>query len=247
MGNAKRFSDAFFKWNGMEAWNRAMRITATTVAERTIKLYKAEGFDAKDKAAVARFERLFGKNFKAEGIKLDADGNLDTTDPRNQAAVMRWVSDAIMLPNATHRTIWGSDPHFAAFWQFKQFAYTLHRVMLKGALEQAKLGNYRPALTMVCGYAPVMIAADAVKELLIPGDEPPWMKMGLGAMIEHGFARGGVGGVPQMMFEGVTRDFGLSLLGPTVSQISDSISDPLARTALGGLPAGSLLRRAADN
>lgn len=246
-GNAKRFSDAFFKWNGMEAWNRAMRITATTVAERTLKLYKAEGFDIKDKAAAARFERLYGKNFNPADITLDADGNLDTTDPRNQAAVMRWVSDAIMLPNATHRTIWGSDPHFAAFWQFKQFAYTLHRVMLKGALEQAKLGNYRPAMTMVLGYAPVMIAADAVKEMLIPGDEPPWMKMGLGGMISHGFARGGVGGVPQMMFEGASRDFGLSLLGPTVSQISDAISDPLARTALGGLPAGSLLRRAADN
>ena len=84
-----------------------------------------------------------------------------------------------------------------------------------------------------------------MKELLIPGDEPPWMKMGLGSMIEHGVDRAGVFGIPQMFGEAVARDYGIGLLGPSVGQISGMISDPLARSALGSLPAGSLLRRAA--
>lgn len=82
-----------------------------------------EVFDATDPAAVARFERLFGKDFQAKDIQLDADGELDTDNAENQAAVMRWVNDAIMSPNASHRTIWGSDPHFQSFWHLKQFAY----------------------------------------------------------------------------------------------------------------------------
>jgi hypothetical protein len=161
---------------------------------------------------------------------------------------MRWVSDAVMLPNAMHRTIWGSDPHFAVFWQFKQFAYTLHQVMLKGAFEQAKLGNYRGIMTLLLGYAPVMIAADALKEMLIPGDEPPWMKKGLSALLEHGFDRAGVLGIPQMVAESYDRDRGISWGGPTVSQVSRAVNltgdDPLIRTVLAGLPAGGLWQRA---
>ena len=51
-GTARRMSDALFKWNGMEAWNRAMRITATNVAERVIREFKEKGFDKNDKAAI---------------------------------------------------------------------------------------------------------------------------------------------------------------------------------------------------
>ena len=47
---------------------------------------------------------------------LDADGNLDLNNAKNQAAMMRYVNNAIMTPNAAHRTIWGSDTRLAAFW-----------------------------------------------------------------------------------------------------------------------------------
>jgi hypothetical protein len=97
----------------------------------------------------------------------------------------------------------GSDQHWAAFWQYKQFGYTLHRVMFEGVWEQAKPGNYSTMPTLGLGAIPVMIAADAVKEMLIPGDEPPWMKQGLGGMLEHGRQRAGIFGVPQLRRAGV--------------------------------------------
>jgi hypothetical protein len=250
-GRMRRMNETLFKYNGMEAWNRAMRITATAVAERVIKLYKTDGVNMGDPAAVARFERLFGQGFDAKDIKLDADGNLDVEDVRNQQAVMRWVSDAIMRPNATHRTLWGSDPHWAAFWQYKQFSYTLHRVMLKGVWEQAKLGNTAPMMILGVGAIPVMIAADAVKEMLLPGDEPPWMKQGLGGLLSHGLQRAGIFGVPQLLWEGAGPESwdrgkaGIGLLGPSVGQAYDLYNDPVLKSVLGAFPAGGLLRRAA--
>lgn len=242
-GKFKRLSDAFFKWNGMEAWNRATRITATSVAERAIKALKTDGVEASDKAAQARVEALFGKGFDVKNIKLDAEGRLDANDPANQAAMMRWVSNAIMSPNAAHRTIWGSDPRMAPFWMLKQFAYTFHRVMLKNTIAQAKLGNYRPAMVLALGYAPVAIAADAVKEMLVPGDEPPWMKMGLGAYLQHGIDRAGIFGVPGMIYDSVSYDYGVGLLGPTVGQLAHLPFDPVDESLVGALPAGGRLKK----
>ena len=85
---ARKFADGFFKWNGMEGWNRAMRITATSVAERALKAYQKVGFDKNDKAAKARFEELYGKNFDPKDIALDADGELDMNEVRSQLHAM---------------------------------------------------------------------------------------------------------------------------------------------------------------
>ena len=245
-GKARKLSNSFFKWNGMEGFNRGVRIAATVVAERAIKAFKTEGLDKNDAAAVARFEELFGKGFKPENIALDANGDLDIMNPINQAAVMRWVSKAVMSPNAAHRPIWGSDARMASVWMLKQFAYTFHRVMLKNAVAQAKLGNLRPALVMAVGYAQVAIAADVVKEAIIPGDDPPWMKMGLGSYLQHGVSRAGLFGVPGMIYDSAVYDYGVGLLGPTASQAMHAPFDPVDKTMLGALPAGGRLKALAD-
>ena len=244
-GTARRWSDSLFKWNGMEAWNRAMRITATNVAERVIREFKEKGFDKNDKAAVARFEELFGRGFKPENIKLDANGELDISDSKNQAAVNRWVNGAILRPNAAQRTVWGSDPHFQMIWHMKQFTYTFQNVILGKVIEQAKLGNYRPAMVMMAGYTPIIIAADAVKEMLIPGDEPPWMKGGLAGLIQHGVDKAGLLGIGQMGYDAMASDYGAGLTGPAISQLLHVPFDDPAKTTLGALPLGNLARRAA--
>ena len=244
---ARKLSNSFYKWVGMEGFNRGVRIAATTVAEHAIKADKTEGLDLSDPAAVARFETLFGKNFDPSAIALDANGELDINDTKNQAAVMRWVSNAVMSPNAAHRTIWGSDTRMASLWMLKQFAYTFHRVMLKNALAQAHLGNYRPAMVLAVGYAPVAIAADAVKEMLVPGDDPAWMKMGLGGYLRHGVDRAGIFGVPGMIYDSVSYDYGAGLLGPTLSQVAHVPFDSVAKSSVGALPFGGRLSKLVDD
>lgn len=244
-GAARRLSNSFFKWNGMEGWNRAMRIEASVIAERALTALAKHGYNKDDPAAVARVEALYGKGFDTANIKLDGNGRLDSSDEANQAAMMHWVQSAIMTPNASHRTIWGSDPRMAPFWHLKQFAYTFHRVMLKGAFEQAKLGNYRPATVLALGYAPVTIAAGAVKEMLIPGDEPPWMKGGLDDYLSYGVSRAGIFGIPGMTYSSISDDYGVNMLGPTVSQVVNATTDAPVETGLRALPLGTLLGRAA--
>lgn len=96
------------------------------------------------------------------------------------------------------------------------------------------------------------IAADAVKELLVPGDEPPWMQGGLDDFLRHGVDRAGVMGVPGLGYDALTSFNGpvvgsLSALGgPTVGQMLSVPFDSAGKTALGAAPFGSLLRRAAD-
>jgi len=246
-GMARRMSNSFFKWNGMEGWNRAMRIEATVVAERALTGLAKHGYDKTDKAAVARVAGLYGENFDTSKIALTPEGRLDTTDAANQAAMMRWVSSAIMTPNAAHRTIWGSDPRMAPFWHLKQFAYTFHRVMLKGAYEQAKLGNFRPAAVLALGYAPVTIAAGAVKEMMIPGEEPPWMQGGLDDYLAYGVSRAGIFGIPGMTYSSVSDDYGVNMLGPTVSQVASVPFDEPVKTGLRAMPLGTLLGRMAPS
>lgn len=245
-GAARRMSDTLFKYNGMEAWNRAMRIQAAKVAERVILKMKTEGVDKHDKAAVARFEDLFGKTFKPENIKVDANGQLDIKDVKNVAAVNRWVNGAILRPNAAQRPHWASDPHYSMLWHMKQFTYTFQNVILDKVISQAKLGNYRPAMVMMAGYTPVIIAADAVKEMLIPGDEPSWMKTGLAGMLQHGVDKAGLLGIAQLGYDGFAKDYGMNLAGPALSQIGHIPMDDPAKTALGALPFGNLARRLAQ-
>ena len=249
--NARRLSDKFFKYTGAEGWNRGVRGVASQVAERTILEWKQHGVDMSDPAAKARVERLFGKGFDVANIKLDADGNLDITDAKNQAAVTRWVLDAVPTTSAAHRPIWGSDPHYQMFIQFKNYTYSFHRILLKGAVAQAKLGNYRPALVLALGYMPIAIAGGAIKEMLIPGEEPPWMKGGLDGYLSYGFSKAGVLGVPQMYAQNLYDLDPAATFGPTIDQIQNVMSIPLfeQRTllgeGLGALPGGNLLRRAA--
>lgn len=266
-GRARQWSDTLFKYNGMSGWNRGIRAYATAVAERIILNMKKEGIDPKDKAAVAYFERLYGKGFTPTDIKVDSEGKL-AMDSANIAAVNRWVHDAVLAPNAAHRPYILNDPHFQIFAHLKSFAYTQHAVMLKQVVSQARLGNYRPALVSLLAYAPIAIAAGAVKELLTPGDEPYWMKQGLGGYLDYGWDRAGVLGIPQMYAGNLYDSDPATTFGPFANQIQDLLTVPFGQMqaevpltdmklgwrdhrvfeeALAAAPFGSVLRRAGKN
>jgi hypothetical protein len=99
--------------------------------------------------------------------------------------------------------------------------------MLKGILAQAAQGNLRPALVAGLGFASISIAAGAVKEMLIPGDEPYWMQGGLDGYLEYGYGQANLGGVPQMWMESVTQFDPAKLAGPFWDQIQNTLSSPI--------------------
>ena len=253
-GKLKSWNDTLFKWNGLEAWNRAMRIQATGAAMGFIsKHLKNPSENGK-----RYLENDLGLDTAQASSYFNQQGELDTTNTAVRTALMRWVDSAIVKPNAALRPIVASDPHYALFYHLKSFTYGFHRVILKRVMEEAKHGNYTPALQLVSTYPIMMIAADAMKEMIIPGDEPAWMKSGVAGALGHGLQRsslatsGGmlIPGIPGMYADNVG-NLDTSLFGPAVDQVADMfLGVPLSedktfiKEALGALPLGNLARRA---
>jgi len=247
-GKFKTINDALFKWNGMEAWNRAMRIQATGAAVGFIK----EHLTKPNEHSERYLKQELGLDPTQKNKWLTKDGELDYSRDEVKTAVMRWVDGAILRPNAAQRPVYASDPHYALFYHLKQFVYSFHKTILKRAYVEAQHGNWSPAAALVVAYVPVLIAADLAKELLLPDDDPPWMKQGFGAAVSHGFWRANLLGVPGLGLEAYRREDASSLLGPQIDQFADLVSVPFSerRTALGeglgALPGGSVWRRMAD-
>jgi hypothetical protein len=231
----RKANDVMFKYNGMEGFNRGMQVAATRAAINFIKRHVQQPNERS--AAYLKELNLTGKD-----VKVDADGELDYADPRIQQALHQWVNGSVLRPNAAQRPAWASDPHYMIFWHMKQFAYTFHDVVLKRALhDYKKFGDMGPAGMLALTYTPVMIASDALKSVLLTGDEPVWMKGGLDSEIEHGAMRAGLLGKFQP-FADVTAPHHtvLSLGGPAVEQITEMFTDAPAETAVNALPGANV-------
>ena len=254
-GRAKKINEFMFKANGMEAWNRSMRISATKTAVKFMEAHnKGESVHSE------RWMRNLG--FEPGQLPLDVDGNLitnkrvmmsqfpgiseDTAEAmveKVHKAINRWVEGAILSPNASQRPAWGSDPRFSMFWHLKQFAYSFHETILKRAVGEAKQGNAMP-LGVLAWYIPTMIVADVVKGMAVNGGSlPDYMKSyDMSDWMMHGIDRSGVLGAGNVALDGVQDPWGIA--GPAVEQIADSFTNPLQQNIINALPAHALYKGA---
>lgn len=244
-GKVKRLNDALFKWNGMEAWNRGMRVGASIAAQKFIVKHMI----SPTKHSERYLKDLFGE-YRPELV----DGKLNVNDPKVTQAVMRWVDSAILSPNAAQRPVWASDPHWALLFHMKQFTYSFHKVILTKAWQEGvEYGNYGPLMTLVAGYTPIVIAGDALRAIITSGgDEPYWMKQGVGSTLWHGMSRANFAGIPQIGLDAFARtrhskegiidatlEGAASLAGPTTSWAKDWYDKPLGDQMMRSLPMGS--------
>lgn len=234
---ARRTNRALFMVNGLTAWDRSMRVSATKAAV----LFLQDHAGLPDKQHSKRWLAELG--LAASDIPLDAGGKLITDRhvlaatkgiPLEQAtaqmervhyALTRWVEGAVLTPNAGQRPSWASDPHYAVLFHLKQFTYSFHHTILKRAFNEASSGNMNP-IGALAAAVPTMIAADMVKGVVVGGGSlPAYMKAwDAGDWIQHGAARAGLGGVGQFGIDAL-RD-PLSVLGPTVDQAGKFILHP---------------------
>ena len=234
---AKGLTDKFFRWTGNEGWNTGIRADSVRIAERVIKEFHDGTMDiAKDKDAKAQFERLYGEGFDPKSIKYAPDGMLDLDDMANRVAVNRFVLDTVVSPNAAHRPIWGSNPMYQMFMHLKNFTYSYHQVILKSAMNRAGKGNLNPLLTLTLTSLPVMIAAGAMKAMLIPGASATWMAGGLAGYLSYAFTRAGALGVPQMYMDSIMHGHFADLAGPAAGQAADLFDDTLGHNLVKALP-----------
>lgn len=251
---AKKWNDTFFKLNGMEAWNRGMRIGATKAAVQFIQRHST--LPTKDS------QRWLDELGLQKGdVVLDADGKLLVSvgeiakakgisreqarevAHRLHAGINRWVTGAILTPNAAQRPAWSSDPHYSMFFHLKQFTYSFHQTILKRAVREGAQGNIAPMMSLFW-YVPIMVGADLIKGVIQGGGELPTHMKGMdaGEWLMYGAERSGIMGLGTLGVD--AQDDLASLGGPMVEQIVDAFGDPLERTAVKALPANPLYREA---
>lgn len=237
-GKARHINDFFFRMNGMEGWNRAMRTQATVAGIDFIKKLKTNPDRNTD-----RYLKELG--LTADDIVLKDDGSLDLSskDKRLQFAIMRWVDGAVLRPNAAQRPAWASNPKFALLFHLNQFTYSFHKVILQRMYNEAKNGNYDPLMVAAAGYVPVMLAANIIRAFIQGGgDEPAWMKGqdSLVDWVKRAVQGAGLTGIPGAISE----KFPFGLAGPTVQQALDAMfkDKDLATTFEKALPLQAIYR-----
>lgn len=194
----------FFKWNGMQAWDRNMRITAAKAGVSYLTAHR------NDKVALAEV------GLTPEDVKLHKDGSLNTDAQAVKDALFKFVDQSVLRPTAATKAVWMSDPRFLLVAHLKQFTYTMQHVILKRASEEALHGNFKPWMTLTAAV-PVMLAADMAKFALTGGMPPGW---GGTQLFAHAVQRSGLMGLGDFgsqAWGSATRGKmpGEELLGPT--------------------------------
>lgn len=255
-GKAGAFNRGFFRYILMEGWTRGTRAQAAIIAERKILEWKEKGVDRANKGDVLTFERCFGnmdpKDIKTDGVYLE-------NNEANRIALGRLVDDMVMNPTEANKPLWANDPRFILFAQLKTFSYTIHRVLLRGIIEQIRQGNIAPAVSSFAGLIPTALAGYLVKEAIlsaVTGDDDDDWKWKWDSMMPYVINRSGAFGIPQMFWE--DKSDPANLFGPTIGQIQDIASIPIRgqfgtnwshtpeREALSAMPAGTVLKRFYD-
>jgi hypothetical protein len=230
---ARNINDKFFRWNGMEPFNREMRIGATQAAISFIKRH----YESPNEHSERYFKEL---NLDRKSVHIDKDGRLNVDNREVQQAIMRWVDGAILRPNAAMRPTMASDPHYATFYHLKQFMYATHAVINRRIITEIKHGNSNPLLLAFGAYLPVMMASDAFKGIIqtaTGGGVPTWEHEGVAGVAAREFQRTGLLGPAQMAID--VPQYGVSgLFGPTAEQITTAFTQPIGKTIASALMVG---------
>lgn len=206
---ARDINKMFFRLNGMQGWNSSMRIAATQAGLRYLAKHKNDT------------EKMAELGLKSSDVKVDKDGNVDTSSEAIQGALFNFVDSAITRPNASHRPTWMSDPRFMLIGHLKQFAFSFHKIILGRVGREIDKGNMLPA-GILATYIPIMIASDMAKWTLTGSVPENWTAY---EYFMHGVQRAGILGKFDLG-TGITEDAdrgrtpGTSLLGPTAEHAS---------------------------
>ena len=245
---AKRFSDSFFKYTGLEPWSRATRTVATVAALNFIKTHATKpgehsqrwltelGLTADDVKIDANGDLLLTKE-EYEAVGLSKDGAA-AAEKKIRAAVNQWVDGAVLRPNSAIRPSWASDPRWSLVFYLKQFGYAFQKTFLSRIAKEYQYGNVAPALALAPAI-PIAIGADIMRGMIQTGGDLPSYMKGWNAAdyLSHGIQRTGLLG-PYVEDAANPAD----LLGPVANQALDAFTNPIGETLRKATPGLSLVK-----
>lgn len=251
----KKVNNVFFRLNGMELWNRRMRVAAMMAGQRFIAknvdnqrymnelgITKEDVHELPDGTIALTKDQLIEAGVskaKAEEMEL-----------RIQDALFKFVDGAVLRPNAAHRPIWGSDPRWALVFHLKQFTFSFQQTILKRVGEEFRNGNNYP-MWILLSYVPFMIAADVVRGSLTGTlkTNADLFDMLSSGIMRSGIAGAGVFGMDTLGDTAHGNLPGTSFLGPSYDHLSKILSGvagdaSTSSVVLRSIPGGAALRGA---
>lgn len=233
-----KINAALFRWNGLEYVTKFSRLAALSAAQRFLLAHRAgQNEDSK------RYLRELG--LKPSDIQLDAHGRLLRNEAVD-AALTRFVDEAVVRPTPTQRPGWHNDPHFALAAQYKGYLYSFFNTVSRRALVEFENGNMR-VLTPVLMYLPVTALGEMLRDMAQGDDEDRDAKAYAALAVE----RSGLLGPQANLLVGAKQDLSYnhsvlnSVAGPTGQQLGQAYDAAngergVLTTAVDALPASTL-------
>lgn len=252
---ARRLNEKFFRAIGLERWTNFVRSAALAVGRDFIKRSAANGeADALGQLglSVSDVQSWMDKGEPTFG-STGFDPN-DTASRKVADALVQFVNESVMRPNASQRPLWASNPAFLLLFHLKSFMYAFHDTIARQVYQNfVKAGTPWQKALVVAGPALMMLALTAagleLRELLqykLWGKKAPSDSQGATDYVFNLAQRAGIFGPSQLAIDWDSADHRgqlpvMALAGPTVQQISDVLSKPASQTVPKAIPIVSQL------
>lgn len=173
-GASKKVNAAFFRWNLLQGWERAMFAASAMAAQRFL-IKHAQGTDEHS----AEYLKELG--VKPEDITVRQDGMLATFEDdgitkeqaaRIQNAIYKFSHQSAARPTAMSNTIWMNDPHYALIAHMKRFIMAQSSGVLAWMEKQRDAKNFYPLL-LAASAVPIQLASGMVRNMFTGGKSMP--------------------------------------------------------------------------
>jgi hypothetical protein len=261
----KKWNDAFFKYTGLNWYTDSTRKYALAVgiksfenAARDSEIAKTPNGRKKAKKFLQEFNLTpqdvrdwvaAGKPVYNSGTYATQAGtDTATRDDKMAAALVQFVNESIMSPNASQRPIAASHPGLMLVYHLKGFMYAMYDVFLKRMKYNWDEAKTTPEMLAVATPAIGMLALTAagleLRDLVTGNDtrdrQDSWEYMWTLT------SRSGLLGPAQLGWDfEAAGDMGrnelVAISGPTLSHAADLISKPLSQTIPKSIPVVSQL------
>lgn len=270
-GAPRRLNDGFFRMIGLNAWTAQTRKMALASGKKMlVDLHNGrynsnperkkrlldelgleeadlrEAYDGATNDILILTESELAMLVPAEGGERRAD-----VDLRIRQALVQFVNESILNPDASQRPVWGSDPHFMLVFHLKGFMYSFYDRILKRMALEMRNGRSIPMLMNMGAFVGIMIAADAIRNMIqtdFDEDDREWEQI-----IFDGAERSGLFGLGGLV-TAAERDIEYggvgveSFMGPTFEWMTNELPEILSgedigKNILGSMPGGAVFRK----
>lgn len=251
---SRRSNDILFRWNGMSWLAKATRHMALHAAHGFLSRHALRPNDHSE-----RYFRELGLQpgdvqvetvISAEGkpvsrVKLDTGDA--ARDYRVRSALLNFVDDAVLRPNALQSPLWHADPYMGAVTQYKSFLFAMWDQFGRRIGAEVNNGNMIGILPAIIAYAPLAVMAMLMREEIQYGGEGNPNRANWTAVdyTQAALTNSGMLGPGATFLGSVQSDLNearvpvLSQLGPTFTQASN-----VGETLVGERNAGETLQEA---